>query len=83
MFLFLPNDVRYHGFMGGLYRVKKDGKWGFIDKTGKVVIPLVYDDVGYFTEGLCWVRKRDHDTEEYKYGFIDKKGVSLFPPPSF
>ncbi len=27
------------------------GKWGFIDKTGKVVIPLKYDGVGDFNEG--------------------------------
>ena len=26
-----------------------NGKWGFIDKTGKQVVPCVYDDVRYFS----------------------------------
>ena len=43
-------------------------KYGFIDKTGKVVIDLKYDWVGYFSEGLVAVGLDD------KYGFIDKTG---------
>jgi hypothetical protein len=50
----------------------KDGKWGFIDKTGRVVIPLIYDYVEPFHEGLCRFLK------DGKYGFIDKTGRSPF-----
>lgn len=48
--------------------VEKDGKHGFIDKTGKIVVPLEYDFVNGFSDGLAWVKKDD------KYGYIDKTG---------
>ena len=44
------------------------GKSGFIDKEGKQVIPLIYDDAGGFEEGLAKVELDD------KVGFIDKEG---------
>jgi hypothetical protein len=28
-------------------------KWGFIDKTGKEIIPVKYQGVRYFSEGLA------------------------------
>ncbi len=45
-------------FSEGLALVKLNGKWGFIDKTGKEVgIPLgKYDNVMSFSEGLAAVR---------------------------
>lgn len=33
----------FPSFNRGLMNVAKSNKWGFIDKTGKVVIPLIYD----------------------------------------
>ena len=57
--------------------LKKMGKMGSLSKTGKEVIPFVYVDVGSFNEGLCKVNKRG------KCGFINKQGVSLYPPPKF
>jgi hypothetical protein len=42
-------------FTEGLAWVELKDKAGFVDKTGKVVIPLIYDSVGYFTEGLAKV----------------------------
>src|SRR5690606_31841971 len=44
-------------FTEGLAAVYKDDKWGFIDNTGKVVIPIIYDEVDIFSEGLAKVRK--------------------------
>lgn len=38
------------------FPILKDGKWGFIDKTGKVVIRPEYDYVEEFSEGLALVR---------------------------
>ena len=56
-------------FSEGLAAIKKNNKWGFIDKNGKLVIPLKYDDVDYFRpNGLCAV------TIKGKSGFIDKFG---------
>lgn len=46
--------------------------YGFIDVTGKEVIPAIYDKVYHFKEGVdvTWVRKRGHD----KFILIDKNG---------
>ncbi len=57
----------------GLAVVNKDGKWGFIDKTGKVVIPLQYDYASNFSEGLALVKK------DGKSGFVDKTGKAVIP----
>ena len=75
-------------FREGLCWVRKDKKWGFVDKTGKVVVPLVYDYVRSFSEGLCGVniggQIGSYDVVEGgKWGFVNKKGVSLYPPPDF
>lgn len=49
------------------------GKWGFIDKTGKVVIPIIYDWVFAF-EGDFAVYKLKN-----KWGFINKKNEEVVP----
>ena len=35
-------------FSDGLAKVKKNGRWGFIDKNGRVVVPIEYDYVDDF-----------------------------------
>ena len=52
-----------------MFPVLKDGKWGLIDTTGKIVAKPAYKDIMITTEGLYGV-KYDNN----KYGFIDKKG---------
>ena len=52
----------------------KIGKLGFIDKTGKVVVPFEYDYTGDFSDGMCWVTKEDGNI-----GFINKKGELVVP----
>ena len=49
------------------------GKWGFIDKTGKEVIKLKYENVQSFKDGIAWV--------EYKgdWGLIDPTEKVLLP----
>ena len=65
----LEKEYDYVGdFTDGLARVEKDGKWGYIDRKGTVVIDLIYDFVGYFHEGLVGVKK------DGKYGFLDREG---------
>jgi len=53
--------------------VSKDRKYGFADTTGKIVIPLDYDYVGEFSEGLAYVELND------KLGFIDENGNVAIP----
>ncbi len=64
---------RRQDFQEGLARVRKDGKWGFIDKTGKLVVPCVYDDAEDFQNGMAAV-KRDG-----KWGFVNTSGTEAVP----
>lgn len=50
-------------------------KYGFIDKTGKLVIPCVYDnlDIDFFKNGVAIVSK------DKLYGLIDKSGKVIAP----
>ena len=58
-------------FSEGLASVKLDGKYGFIDKTGREVVPMIYDSAGSFLEGLARVKLDD------KFGFIDHTGKEV------
>ena len=49
------------------------GKWGFVDKQEKVVIPFKYAIAGEFFEGLAVV------AEDTKGGYIDKTGKIIIP----
>ena len=55
-----------------LFVVEKDGQSGFIDQTGKVVIPFQFDKANSFHEGLALV------TVKGKKSFIDITGRILF-----
>ncbi len=61
------------GFKEGLAAVKLNGKWGFIDKTGKVVIPFQFSEAWSFAEGLAAVKLNG------KLGFISKSGKVVIP----
>jgi len=50
------------------------GKWGYIDRMGKVVIEVEFDDAGNFGEGLAPVKVGD------KWGYIDKTGELVIEP---
>ena len=68
----------YDGFINNwsddaIFAVKKGGKWGYIDGYGKVIIPLEYEEVGDFSEGLAAVRKDD------KWGYINPKNEVVIP----
>ncbi|MGC4128174.1 MAG: WG repeat-containing protein [Bergeyella sp.] len=61
-------------FTEGRAAIRKNKKWGFIDESGKPVIPLIYDEVLYFEKsGLAPVSKNG------KHGFIDKNGKEIIP----
>ena len=64
-------------FYEGLAYVKLNGQWGFVDRQGNVVVPLMYDDTEFFSEGLAQVRLGDGETG--KYGFVDKTGKEVIP----
>lgn len=74
--LFTVDKAEYcFGFKEGLARIKVKGKWGFIDKTGKVVVNPIYEDALDFRDGLAAVSKKDEKKDEVLWGYIDKNGA--------
>lgn len=56
-----------------LFPFVNNGKWGYINKTGKIEIKAIYDEIGFFSEGLAAARLDE------KYGFISKSNESVIP----
>lgn len=55
---------------------KEDGKilrYGFIEHSGKLVIPATFDDCSKFHEDRCAVRLKN------QWGFIDNRGKQVIP----
>lgn len=63
----------HHAFSEGLAAVKLKNKWGFIDYTGKQVIPFEYDLVSSFKNGVAWVLSKDKKIST----FINKNGETV------
>lgn len=59
--------------LDGLIEAKQNGKWGFVNRTGKVVVPFQYDSAYWFTDGLAAVKQNG------KWGFINLKGKLVTP----
>ena len=51
-------------------------KWGYINRSGDVIIPAEYDEIGVFTDGIAFIRKGD------KYGYINDS-YKIFIPCEF
>lgn len=58
-------------FSEDIAAVKIGYKWGYIDKTGKLIGRVEYDSAAPFTEGLGIVNINN------KYGYIDKTGKRI------
>jgi len=65
-------------FHDGLTRVKIDGKYGFSDTIGNIVIPAKYDAAGVFSGGRAQVGLRS-EGHIIVYGYIDKAGNEVVP----
>lgn len=75
LFSFVQVDKRdtYGNFCEDLAVVSHDGLFGYVDKTGKEVIPLSYESAHWFSEGMAVVKK------DGLYGYIDKNGNEVIP----
>ncbi len=70
----IPFEYEYISAFGdGLIRVKKNsgGTYGFMDKTGKMIIADTYSDATDFQEGIALAKKGK------KYGVINTKGETV------
>lgn len=61
-------------FNDGLAAVNLKNRWGYIDKSGNVVIKPIFKDACGFSEGLAAV------IVDNKYGFIDRNGNMVIAP---
>ncbi|MES1216849.1 MAG: WG repeat-containing protein [Bacteroidota bacterium] len=63
----------------GMFGFEKDGKFGYMDKTEKVIIPATYSyestysGISYFTKGYVKLKN------DGKYGILDKTGKIVVP----
>jgi hypothetical protein len=57
-----------------LFPAEENNKFGYINSTGDVVIPPVFDNAGYFYNGLAAAKQKG------KYGFINSKGQWKIKP---
>ncbi len=57
-----------------LFRIEQNGKVGFIDNTGKIIIKPQFDDGWGFDEGLAPIRVGR------EWGYIDETGKIIIKP---
>jgi len=55
-------------FVGGLAKVVSRGRWGFINESGKLVVPVIYQEVRDSVQGLAAVKV------DGKWGYVDRTG---------
>jgi WG containing repeat len=48
-------EYRDAPFMEGRAPARSNGKWGYVDRSWKLVVPPRFDSVGFFSEGLATV----------------------------
>ena len=58
-------------FSEGRARIRTDGKYGFIDQAGKVVVPTLYDRAKDYSGGQAFVKLSD------RYAWIDTAGREI------
>ncbi|MFN8237439.1 MAG: WG repeat-containing protein [Chitinophagales bacterium] len=62
-----------------LFFYMNSGKFGFVDASGKPVIPATFSFAANFSEGLAVAAKGDNTQTALK-GYINSKGVFAIPP---
>ena len=58
-----------------LFVIKQNGKFGFIDHDGSLVIPPQFEAVGAFRQGLCLVESSE------TIAYIDHSGAIIWEGP--
>lgn len=66
-----PGDAEV---VGGMIKIRQNGRYGFCSRYGRLVVPCVYDYAGQFDNGLCIVGAAG------RYGIIDTAGNTVVPP---
>jgi hypothetical protein len=72
-FLFKRQFEEVDAFSCGLAKVRINGRYGYINTSGELVIPCIYDTASPFVDGLAEVSKG------LIYGCIDANGNEIIP----
>lgn len=72
--LFKSEGPVYVDSDNGYYAIKKNGKYGFVNLKGELLIDYCFDDVRQFCNGFAPIRIGD------KWGFIDETGKIIIAP---
>ncbi len=67
----------FYEFQKDICAVYEDGRMGFVDMSGKEIIPCKYMGQSYFKEGLACIA--EYDAPKEKYGFMNSKGEFEIP----
>lgn len=82
---------RYYNDTINPVRIERKWKAGIVNRQGHVIVPLMYDDISRFSEGLaevviggyctsCWDRRECKSFAlEGEHGFINTKGETSIP----
>lgn len=73
--LTLPTNKGFEVFLPAgenMVSVKQNGKWGYADTSGKIIVELKYSYTGNFSEGIAITQSGE------KFVAIDKNGNELF-----
>src|SRR5262249_52513997 len=73
-FLLTCGTINQIGQDEPLFLIEQNGKYGYIDKTGKLVIKPQFDDADRFFDAFAAVQIGE------KWGFIDKSGKVVLKP---
>lgn len=65
-------------FSNGLAAVKRGGKWGYINKDFRIVIPCKYDSCGYAGRNLCKVFSSSDEGSIKTQSYINRKGEIIW-----
>jgi|GEM_PF-3221973 len=68
------------GDFSDLSKLDNGAKWGVIDNKGKILVPIVYDNISTFgDEDIGFLVFKKTQNNVMKYGFIDLKGKMIAP----
>lgn len=76
----LPNAQGNSEESSGLKPVVRDGKYGYVDKAGTLVIAPQFYNARDFSEGLAPVLMRTDGGEYIRWGYIDETGKVVIKP---
>jgi hypothetical protein len=72
-YLYQPTYFAADPLNKGRTKVKKASKHGLIDTNGKVIVPVIYEELEYFKDGRAMAKKSS------KWGFINARGKEIIP----